>query len=478
MCDINVVSMATFSVLKTRLKFLVDQVCVVVSGVLSGFELQSLESNTDDFTDLHEPTWSLATVAAITAKIHNNTSNATDSPRARIARLNQNVNHSLTFFVDEVRLNTVQLKAAAQEVPSLLAASVDTELRPRLDFLRGRLNFTAVQLSRVIAAAPAMLNYSLHATLEPKLSFMEHRLRLTRPQVRKIVLVLAKRLAPMPPESPSEEGKDELTLAALNEVLRHLQSMLDITAPQLRKLVVSTPKLLGLSPRQISESLDTFRSEFGFAADDASKIVTSLPSVLLSDIATVLRPTLAFYQGLLDCGQKTWPHISVSGTTTSNSSSSNSSNSSSSSADGDPSIGVTADGHVDDDDKKKLGACLAKFPRLLAAHHSDRNFDRLGKLQSAVDMADGEVRLGPPFTLKVLLMHPDEFSAWLAPLKSFTMQHQSQRVAQYLATERLLAFYEAANRDQLARISEIIEKFQGKYDELFRKLNFKYKTFV
>ena len=62
---------------------------------------------------------------------------------------------------------------------------------------------------------------------------------------------------------PPTTAPTELTAEALNEILRHLQSVLDITAPQLRRLVVSTPKLLGLSPVDVSRAFDVFTTDGG-----------------------------------------------------------------------------------------------------------------------------------------------------------------------------------------------------------------------
>ena len=68
--------------------------------------------------------------------------------------------------------------------------------------------------------------------------------------------------------------------------------------------------------------------------------------------------------------------------------------------------------------------------------------------------------------------------AWKAPLRSFTMR-QSHRMARHLATERLIAFYESKNsQSQVGRVEEIIEKFEGRYDEIFAKLTRKYKGWV
>ena len=129
-------------------------------------------------------------------------------------------------------------------------------------------------------------------------------------------------------------------------------------------------------------------------------------------------------------------------------------------------------------EKEKLGSCLADFPRLFSLQHTERNRERFEVLRSAVALAGGKVRLGPPLTLKLLEMGVNDFKAWKAPLRSFTMR-QSHRMARHLATERLIAFYESKNsQSQVGRVEEIIEKFEGRYDEIFAKLTRKYKGWV
>ena len=183
---------STLLLLKTRLKYSAQQLCVIMNGVLIGFKLRPSHGTTffDDRLEKKSAVGEVAT--AISSEMEAEDSalggidGTVDSPRLRLALLDKHANRTLNFLSGEVKLNYLQLKLVAQSVPYLLATPADSVLRPRLRFLEGRLNFSTAQLTRVIAAAPTILNCSTAAVLEPKLGFLEMRLRLTRPQVRKI----------------------------------------------------------------------------------------------------------------------------------------------------------------------------------------------------------------------------------------------------------------------------------------------------
>ena len=202
---------------------------------------------------------------------------------------------------------------------------------------------------------------------------------------------------------------EELTLAALNEILRHLQSELDITSPQLRKIIVATPKVLVLEPKSISDLLGIFRNEYSFTDEDVTKLILSIPSILLNDIMDIIDPMLKFYHANLDCGQPlSLDKVTSSATTI-----------------------VQA---------QTLGKCLAQNPRLFAGNHIERNFQRFKVLKTAVDLTGGEVQLGPPLTLKLLELRQDEFRACIPMGNSITVKQRN--ASRILASERLLRFSE------------------------------------
>ena len=272
---------STLLLLKTRLKYSAQQLCVIMNGVLIGFKLRPSHGTTffDDRLEKKSAVGEVATAISSEMEAEDyalgGIDGTVDSPRLRLALLDKHANRTLNFLSGEVKLNYLQLKLVAQSVPYLLATPADSVLRPRLRFLEGRLNFSTAQLTR--SSLPRRRSSTaLRQPCSAELGFLEMRPRLTRPQVRKIggwtdrwllflflfCLIVSSdcvrllplslvcssraRATPRPPilrteaattttttrvtgweELPPTTAPTELTAEALNEILRHLQSVLD-----------------------------------------------------------------------------------------------------------------------------------------------------------------------------------------------------------------------------------------------------------
>lgn len=87
------------------------------------------------------------------------------------------------------------------------------------------------------------------------------------------------------------------SLADLKSTVKFLRS-LDLTALDLRRIVGMCPQILTATPRTLTSVITFLLREAGVSGRDLRHVIHRRPRLLMSDVATQLRPTLYFLQML------------------------------------------------------------------------------------------------------------------------------------------------------------------------------------
>jgi len=206
------------------------------------------------------------------------------TPSILMASLDGNLEPKLNYLQRKLSLDDdTSLRKFVLTCPSVLACSIEENIEVKLDWLQERLILDEKRLTKLIISFPNVITISIHDNIEPTLDWLQHRLSLTNEQLSKVI----------------QKRPSILSLSITDNIeptLDWLQQRLQLNDTALSKLIQQMPPILGLSMSDnIEPKLDWIQNRLSLTDEQLTKMIQRYPALLTCSIDSNIEPTLNFY---------------------------------------------------------------------------------------------------------------------------------------------------------------------------------------